>query len=256
MIIEMVDVWSGYEGVPALRACDLTVDEGEIVGLLGPNGAGKTTTLLTISGFIKPIRGEVRVFGSPPPTRLPHRLARRGVAHVTDSRNLFYALTVRENLQIAVLGKRSSRNAAIAEALDLFPALTPLRDRQAALLSGGEQQMLSLGCALAAQPRILLLDEMSLGLAPIIVERLLNKVRVIADQAGSAVILVEQHVHLALRIIDRGYVLSHGEIAMRGAASELAAQQAVLESSYLSESVDETATHRAGGRETNAQSRG
>jgi branched-chain amino acid transport system ATP-binding protein len=233
MIIEAKDLWSGYGGVAVVRDLNLTVDEGEVVGLLGPNGAGKTTTLLTISGLIKPLRGGVSVLGAPALTRRPHRLVRRGVAHVTESRNLFYELTVGENLRLALHGSRTSRRAAVAEALALFPSLEPLMSRRAALLSGGEQQMLALARALVMHPKVLLLDEMSLGLAPIIVERLLRTVRDIADQTGCAVVLVEQHVHLALRLVDRAYVLAHGRLAMEGSASDLTTNRDVLESSYL-----------------------
>jgi branched-chain amino acid transport system ATP-binding protein len=236
-IIELDNMWSGYGGIPVVRDLNLTVSEGEIVGLLGPNGAGKTTSLLTISGLIKPLRGRVQVLGAPPPTRFPHRLARKGVAHVTESRNLFYELTVEENLRLALWGSRRERKAALANALELFPALDPLLDRRAGLLSGGEQQMLALARALVSRPRVLLLDEMSLGLAPIIVERLLKVVRDIADRTGCAVMLVEQHVHLALRIVDRAYVLAHGNILMSGSADELGHNREVLESSYLGEVV-------------------
>jgi branched-chain amino acid transport system ATP-binding protein len=234
-IIDLDGMWSGYAGVPVVRDICLTVGQGEIVGLLGPNGAGKTTTLLTISGLIKPIRGKLSVLGELPPTRLPHRLARRGVAHVTESRNLFYELTVGENLRLALRGSRRDRKAALTEALDMFPALHPLVDRRAGLLSGGEQQMLALARALVSRPRVLLLDEMSLGLAPIIVERLLKTVRGIADQTGCAVMLVEQHAHLALRIVDRAYVLAHGSIAVAGSADELGSNREILEASYLGE---------------------
>jgi branched-chain amino acid transport system ATP-binding protein len=233
MIIELEGLWTGYDGVPVVRDVDLHVEEGEIVGLLGPNGAGKTTTLLTISGVIKPIRGGLKVLHGPPSTRFPHRLARQGVAHVTESRNLFYSLTVEENLRLALRGSRADRQAALASALELFPALEPLQDRRAGLLSGGEQQMLALARALVSRPKVLLLDEMSLGLAPIIVERLLKTVQDIASSTGCAVVLVEQHVHLALRVVDRAYVLSHGRVAHQGTAAELEGSRDVLESSYL-----------------------
>jgi branched-chain amino acid transport system ATP-binding protein len=244
-LIELEGLWSGYEGVPVVRDITMHVDEGEIVGLLGPNGAGKTTTLMTMSGLIKPIDGTIRMLGEAPPTRLPHRLARRGVAHVTESRNLFYDLTVGENLRLALFGSRSERSAALERALELFPALRPLENRRAALLSGGEQQMLALARALVSRPRILLLDEMSLGLAPIIVERLLHTVREIADTTGCAVVLVEQHVHLALRIVDRAYVLTHGSVTVEGTAAELGAKREILESSYLGELALEEFEHEA-----------
>ncbi len=237
MVIRLEGVSSGYGGAAVVRDLGMDVNEGEIVGLLGPNGAGKTTTLLTISGLLKPLAGKLTVLGAPPPTRLPHRLARRGVAHVTESRNLFFDLTVNENLRLALRGSRGERKAAIGEAYELFPALTPLIHRRAALLSGGEQQMLALARALVCRPRVLLLDEMSLGLAPIIVERLLLTVREIANNTGCAVILVEQHVHLALEIVDRAYVLAHGNVVAEGSAEELGRNQHILESSYLGEAV-------------------
>jgi branched-chain amino acid transport system ATP-binding protein len=231
-LIEARDLSAGYGKMPVVRDVSISVAPGEVVALLGANGAGKTTTLLTISGLIHPMRGRLTVLQRQPP-RFPHTLARRGVAHVTESRNLFYDLTVSENMRLALRGSRSKRKAAMAHAFALFPGLEPLRDRRAALLSGGEQQMLACARALITEPKLLLLDEMSLGLAPIIVERLLRTVRDIADQTGAAVLLVEQHVHLALRVVDRAYVLSHGTIVHEGSSEALSQERDVLESSYL-----------------------
>jgi branched-chain amino acid transport system ATP-binding protein len=237
LIVEIEDLYAGYDGVPVVRDATLAVGEGEVIGLLGPNGAGKTTTLLTISGLLKPIKGSVSVFGKPPPFRFPHRLARNGLAMVTESRNLVFDLTVTENLRLSVRGSRSQRRAAIAEAFEMFPALEPLGGRKTGLLSGGEQQMLALARALVSRPKVLLLDEMSLGLAPIIVGRLMEHVRQVSDRTGCAIILVEQHVHLALDVVDRAYVLAHGEIVLTGSAETLKDNARVLESSYLGEAV-------------------
>ena len=221
---------AGYLGVPVVRGLDLTVGPGEVVALLGPNGAGKTTTLLTISGLLPAIAGSVKVLGEPVNPRRAHRVARRGLAHVLERRGLFYGLTARENLR---LGHRGG--ADLARALDYFPALVPLLDRQAGLLSGGEQQMLALARALAGAPRLLLVDELSLGLAPIIVETLLPLMRTIAHDTGTGVLLVEQHVHQALEISDRAYVLVHGEVAVAAASDELVRRRDMLEVSYLGE---------------------
>jgi branched-chain amino acid transport system ATP-binding protein len=237
MIVELENLWSGYNGVPVLRDVSLTVQEGEIVGLLGPNGAGKSTTLRTLSGLIEPLRGSIKVLGAAPSVRAPHRLARSGVAHVTESRNLSYDLTVAENIRLGLRGSRASRRAVTREAMEMFPAMEPLLDRNAALLSGGEQQMLALARAMTSRPKLLILDEMSLGLAPIIVERLLVNVREISERTNCAVLLVEQHVPLALKLANRAYVLARGRIVGEGSAEELQQNLDVLESSYMGEAV-------------------
>ena len=238
-LLEVSNLASGYGGVAVIRDVNLYVSPGEVVALLGPNGAGKTTTLLTTSGLLKPLEGNIDVLGSPTNFGAPHRTARRGLAHVPEDRSLFFGLTVQENLRLGLRGKRSDQQAGYDAALELLPALRPLMNRRAGLLSGGEQQMLAMARALVSNPKMLLVDEMSLGLAPIIVERLLPIVRDIADETGAGVLIVEQHVHLALEVADRGYVMSHGEIVLEGTASDLMERQDLLEASYLGGDIEE-----------------
>lgn len=230
---------SGYGGVAVIRDVSITVRPGEVVALLGPNGAGKTTTLLTVSGILKALEGSVSVLGGPATFGAPHRAAKRGLAHVPEDRSLFFGLTVQENLKLGLRGSKASQKEGFERALDLLPALRPLMNRRAGLLSGGEQQMLAVARALVSGPKMLLVDEMSLGLAPIIVERLLPIVRDIADQTGVGVLIVEQHVHLALQVADRAYVMSHGEVVLEGAASELIERRDLLEASYLGGGIEE-----------------
>ncbi len=229
-LLDISGLHTGYDGVAVVRDLELHVDPGEVVALLGPNGAGKTTTLMTISGLVQILEGSVSVMGRPvPKLRQAQRVARWGVTHVPENRGVLFQLTVRENLLLA----KTRGRVDLDRAVEFFPALGPLMSRRGGLLSGGEQQMLALGRAIVAEPKLLMVDEMSLGLAPVIYEELMPVVRRIADETGAGVLLVEQHVDLALEVSDRGYVLNHGDLVMSGPAAELLANRALLDASYL-----------------------
>ena len=227
------DLSAGYRGVPVVRELNLEVRPGEVVALLGPNGAGKTTTLETIAGLNRPISGTVELSGENVGGKPAYVLARRSLALVPEGRALFPGLTVREHLRLA--GGRGQRASREEELLEMLPELRKCLGRKAGLLSGGEQQMLAVGRALVTRPRLLLVDEMSLGLAPVIVERLLPILRRAADELGSSVLFVEQHVALALEISDRAYFLTHGRIRLAGPAAELRDRRELLAASYLGE---------------------
>jgi ABC-type branched-subunit amino acid transport system ATPase component len=222
---------AGYEEAPVLRELDLRVGQGEVVALLGANGAGKTTTLRAISGIVHPMEGRIEFAGRDLGRLSISARAKLGIAHVPETRGVFFGLTVAEHLRLGHRGERLDAEVAYR----FFPALRELRDRRCGLLSGGEQQMLAVGRALARRPKLLLLDELSLGLAPLIVERLLPVVREYALETGCGVLLVEQHIQLALSVADHGYVLSHGEIVMHDRAEVLRDNRDLLMASYFGE---------------------
>jgi branched-chain amino acid transport system ATP-binding protein len=218
---------AGYGAIPVARKIDLEVAQSSVLAVLGPNGAGKTTVMLTLAGLLPRLGGRVSVHGRELPNGRPGTVNKAGVVLVPDNRALFTTLTVRDNLIVA----RRSHGMSVDDALDLFPALRKRLDIAAGALSGGEQQMLAMARGLIQRPRVLLVDEMSMGLAPVIVEDLVPVVRRIAAETGAAVIIVEQHVHLALELADEAVVLVHGEITLRGRSDELTTDR--LEAAYL-----------------------
>jgi len=228
-LLTLDHVRAGYLGASVIRNLSLTVREGEVVAILGPNGAGKSTTLRVISATVPLMSGQVTALGMDVAKTAPHVLARRGLGHVPEGRGVFYGLTVAEHLRIGPAS--ASPDADLV--FDYFPALAPLRNRRAGLLSGGEQQMLALGRTMARRPRLMMVDELSMGLAPIIVERLLPVLRAYADDTGAGVLLVEQHVEAALDVADRAYVLAHGDLILEGNGADLRHNQALLVGSYL-----------------------
>jgi branched-chain amino acid transport system ATP-binding protein len=225
-VLDITGLRAGYGNIEVLHEVSVRVGAGEIVSLLGPNGAGKTTTLLACSGLVSVSGGDIRLRGTSLLRLSPHVIARKRLAHIPEDRSLFPSLTVDEHLRL------SARPGGL-NVLELFPELRKRRNNRAGVLSGGEQQMLALGRALAAHPEVLLVDEMSMGLAPVVVERLFDALREIAVSGGLAVLMVEQHIHLALKYARRGYVLSGGRVRAEGTAPDLLARWSDIESSYL-----------------------
>lgn len=236
-IIAARAVAAGYGEIAVARGLELEVNRGEVVALLGPNGAGKTTVLSTLAGELEPLAGQV--FWNGKRTIAPlHVRAKAGMRFVTEERSVFMGLTAGENLRLG--------GGSPEKALELFPELEPLLRRKAGLLSGGEQQMLTLARALSSDPDLLLADELSLGLAPRVVTRLLQAVRQAAER-GVAVLLVEQQVRHALEVADRGYVMRRGRIVMSGTAGELLAQMGEIQASYLAGTDTDAAADAAAG---------
>jgi len=228
-LLELRDVRARYGPIRALHGVSLTVDEGEVVALLGANGAGKTTTLRSVSNMVR-TNGEIVFDGSRLTRRSPEFVARRGIAHVPEGRGLFPELTVWENVRMGARGRLADQEAG--RVVEAFPWIERRRDQQAATLSGGEQQMLALARALASKPRLLMLDEPSLGLAPTIVRELFAIVRRLNEEEGLTVLVVEQNATIALSLAARAYVLEVGKVAVEGTSDELERHEAVRKS-YL-----------------------
>jgi branched-chain amino acid transport system ATP-binding protein len=231
-MLQVSDIHVYYDTIHALKGVSFSVGKGELVTLLGANGAGKTTTLKTLSGLLRPSRGTVELEGARLENIESHDIVRRGVAHVPEGRKVFPRFTVRENLEIGGYTRnKGALGADIDYVFQLFPRLKERHKQYAGTLSGGEQQMLAIGRAIMARPKLLLLDEPSMGLAPKIVEQILENIRAI-NQAGVTVLLVEQNAAMALAISHRGYVLETGMVILEGSAADLAGNDLVRQA-YL-----------------------
>jgi branched-chain amino acid transport system ATP-binding protein len=230
MLLELRDVQARYGAVRALHGVSLAVDEGELVAVLGANGAGKTTTLRAVSGTVRR-DGDVLFAGRKLPRRA-EATARAGIAHVPEGRGTFMELSVWDNLRLGAYTRRTGLKEDAARVFDFFPRLEERREQQAGTLSGGEQQMLALGRALMARPRLLLLDEPSLGLAPLVVREIFGALERMRAEDGVAILVVEQNARLALRAAQRAYVLEVGRVVVEGEAEELRRNESVRKS-YL-----------------------
>jgi branched-chain amino acid transport system ATP-binding protein len=223
-LLELKNVASYYGSVQALKSVSLRVEQGEVVTLLGANGAGKSTTLRTISGLLRPASGEVWFEGQPIHDMAPEKIVRLGISHVPEGRRIFPGLTVRENIMLGTSNRgrlpKTQMEEEVAEMFDIFPVIKPFENALGWTLSGGQQQMLAVARGLMARPKLLLLDEPSLGLAPVIVQQLFATIRVIHAR-GTTILLVEQNANMALSVANRGYVLETGEMKVEGSPKEL-----------------------------------
>ncbi len=220
-----------YGPISALKGISLEVEEGDMVAVLGANGAGKTTLLLTISGILEPSDGTVTFQGTILNKKNPARIVRRGICHVPEGRGIFSDMTVLENLKLGAFVRRSDVKEGLERVFSIFPRLSSRRNQMARALSGGEQQMLAIGRALIQKPLLLLLDEPSLGLAPVLVEEIFQILLALKEE-GVTILLVEQNAHLALSVAQYGYVLETGRIMLAGTAEELK-ENAVVREYYL-----------------------
>ncbi len=234
-LLELHDVDAYYGSIQALRGVSLAVNQGEVVTLIGSNGAGKTTTLRTIAGVLRPRRGSVRLADHDLTKVAPHEIVRLGVSHAPEGRRIFPRLTVRENLEMGAYARAdgSSFKDDFEHVFDLFPRLRERLEQKGGTLSGGEQQMLAIGRALMAGPKVLLLDEPSMGLAPVLVEAVFQTIRDINAQ-GTTILLVEQNAYMALEVAKRGYVLQTGKIVLSDSAEALRRNEMVRKA-YLGE---------------------
>ena len=232
-LLNVNDIHAYYGNIHALKGVSLEVNEGEVVTLIGANGAGKTTTLRSIAGLLEPRSGSIYFEGEDLRGYKAHELVRRGVAMVPEGRGVFARLTVAENLDMGAYHRddRKEIQEDLEHIFELFPRLKERRTQVAGTLSGGEQQMLATGRALMSRPRLLLMDEPSMGLAPILVETIFDIVREINDE-GTTILLVEQNAHMALQVADRGYVLQTGEIVLHDTAAKLQ-EDPIVQKAYL-----------------------
>jgi branched-chain amino acid transport system ATP-binding protein len=223
-LLELKNVASYYGSVQALKSVSLRVEQGEVVTLLGANGAGKSTTLRTISGLLRPASGEVWFEGQTIHDMAPEKIVRLGISHVPEGRRIFPGLTVRENIMLGTSNRgrlpKKRMDEEVAEMFDIFPVIKPFEHALGWTLSGGQQQMLAVARGLMAKPKLLLLDEPSLGLAPVIVQQLFATIREIHAR-GTTILLVEQNANMALSVANRGYVLETGEMKIEGSPKEL-----------------------------------
>jgi branched-chain amino acid transport system ATP-binding protein len=229
-LLELKNVASYYGSVQALKSVSLRVEQGEVVTLLGANGAGKSTTLRTISGLLRPASGEVWFEGQAIHHMAPEKIVRLGISHVPEGRRIFPGLTVRENIMLGTSNRgrlpKKQMDEEVAEMFDIFPVIKPFENPVGWTLSGGQQQMLAVARGLMAKPKLLLLDEPSLGLAPVIVQQLFATIRVIHAR-GTTILLVEQNANMALSVANRGYVLETGEMKVEGSPKELLGNEEV-----------------------------
>src|SRR5574339_388485 len=232
-MLEVENIHTYYGNIHALKGVSLTVEKGEIVTLIGGNGAGKSTTLRTITGIMKPLEGYVRLDGEDLFPYKAHEIVYKGIARVPEGRRIFARLTVAENLDMGAYSRNNKQEIStdLERVFSLFPRLRERRNQVADTLSGGEQQMLATGRALMARPRLLLMDEPSMGLAPVLVELIFDTIKRI-NQEGTTILLVEQNALMALSIANRGYVLQTGEIVLQDAADKLQ-KNAMVQKTYL-----------------------